>query len=51
MCTCRESLVAALCLVFRNRNCCHSFAFRALACGEYLPAIGRLLMHPEVQAT
>ena len=29
----------------------HSFAFRALALGEGLPIIGRLLRHPQAETT
>ena len=35
----------------RIHNCRHSFASRALALGENLPMIGRLLGHSELQAT
>ena len=35
----------------RLHDCRHSFASRALALGESLPAIGRLLGHSQVQTT
>ena len=35
----------------RIHDCRHSFASRALALGENLPMIGRLLGHSELQAT
>ncbi len=35
----------------RIHDCRHSFASRALALGENLPMIGRLLEHSELQAT
>ena len=35
----------------RIHDCRHSFASRALALGEQLPMIGRLLGHSELQAT
>ena len=37
--------------LFRNRNKRHSFAPRALALGEGLPIIGRLLGHRRVETT
>ena len=43
--------VAQLWRLFRNRNKRHSFASRALALGENLPMIGRLLGHSEEQTT
>jgi len=35
----------------RLHDCRHSFASRALALGESLPAIGRLLGHAHVETT
>ena len=37
--------------LFRIRNKRHSYASRALATGESLPMIGRLLGHSEVETT
>ena len=37
--------------LFRNRNNRHSFASRALALGESLPMIGKLLGHRKVDTT